>query len=144
MTHRSAAEEWQPHQAKTTTTQEWWYITALLHDASGNRYLLFNTVFKYDGKDIPVVSSAPAFASKLGPNATIISPAIELSNYNTGLHYYDSDAAITNPKDIWNSATNTLIYNTPNYTGTWSYDGKNMHSILKSPKNVICFGYARR
>ncbi|MDQ3084424.1 MAG: hypothetical protein M3Q77_06375 [Thermoproteota archaeon] len=72
MTHRPATEECAPHQAQTTTTQEWWYVTALLHDAADNRYLLFNTVFKYDGKDIPNVSSVPAFASKLGPNSTIM------------------------------------------------------------------------
>jgi len=79
MTHRSAKAEWQPHRAQTTTSQEWWYFTALLHDASGNRYMLFSTIFKYDGKDVPIVKGAPEFASKLGPNATIISPTVELS-----------------------------------------------------------------
>jgi len=65
MTHRSAKAEWQPHRAQTTTSQEWWYFTALFHDASGNRYMLYSTIFKYDGMDIPIVKGEPEFASKL-------------------------------------------------------------------------------
>ena len=134
MTHRSAKAEWQPHRAQTTTSQEWWYFTALLHDASGNRYMLFSTIFKYDGKDVPIVKGAPEFASKLGPNATIISPTVELSNYDTGFHTFNSDAAIVDPKAIWNSKSNTLSYNTPQYTGSWSFNGQNLTAVLKSPK----------
>jgi len=134
MTHRTAKEEWQPHQSQTTISQEWWYVTALLHDSSGNRYMLFNTIFKYDGKDIPTVKSAPQFATQLGPNKTIISPAVELSNYDTGFHFFDSDGAITSPNQLWDPKTNTLSYKTPNYSGSWSFDGENMTSVLKSPK----------
>ena len=101
---------------------------------SGNRYMLYNTIFKYNGKDIPTVKSAPQFASQLGYNKTIISPAVELSNYDTGFHFYNSDVAITNPNQIWNSKTNTLSYNTPNYSGSWRFDGENMTLALKSPK----------
>jgi predicted secreted hydrolase len=132
ITHRSAFEEWQPHRGQTATSQEWWYVTALLHDASGNQYLLFNTIFKYDGKDIPNVSSAPEFASRLGPNTTIISPAVELSEYNTGFHFYDSDGVITSPNQIWDSKNNTLIYKTPRYSGLWSFDGDSLNSVLRS------------
>ena len=32
-THRSAVEEWAPHQQQTNYTQEWWYTTALFNDA---------------------------------------------------------------------------------------------------------------
>jgi predicted secreted hydrolase len=134
MTHRSAKAEWQPHRAQTTTSQEWWYFTALLHDASGNRYMLFSTIFKYDGKDVPIVKGAPEFASKLGPNATIISHTVELSNYDTGFHTFNSDAAIVDPTAIWNSKSNTLSYTTPQYTGSWSFNGQNLTAVLKSPK----------
>lgn len=134
MTHRSAKAEWQPHRAQTTTSQEWWYFTALLHDTSGNRYMLFSTIFKYDGKDVPIVKGAPEFASKLGPNATIISPTVELSNYDTGFHTFNSDAAIVDPKAIWNSKSNTLSYTTPQSAGSWSFNGQNLTAVLKSPK----------
>ena len=87
MTRRSATAEWGLGQAQTTTTTPvWWLDTVLLHDAAGKGYLLFNTVFIYDRKEIPKISSVPAFASKLGSNTTIFSPAIELSNSNTNLH----------------------------------------------------------
>jgi hypothetical protein len=69
-----------------------------------------------------------------GPNRTIILPLVELSNYNTGFHYYDSYKAIVDPKQIWNSKTNTLSYSTPKYTGSWSFDGDNMTAVLKSQK----------
>ena len=134
MTHRSAKEEWQPHQGQTTMSTEWWYLTAILHDSSGNKYLLFHTLFKFDGKDLPVVQSLPQVAAMLGPNSTLIVPQVALSNYNTGFHYYHSDVAIVDPKQIWNSKTKTLSYSTPNYTGSWSFDGDNMTSILKSQK----------
>src|SRR4051794_36601641 len=39
-THRSAVEEWAPHQHQTNYTQEWWYTTALFNDAKGNMYSL--------------------------------------------------------------------------------------------------------
>lgn len=128
MTHRSAEAEWQPHQGQTGISDEWWYFTALLHDASDNRYLLFNTLFKFDGKDLSIAKIAP----QLGPNATVILPTVELSNYNTGFHYYNSDIAIVNPKAIWNSKTNTLGYKIPHYSDSWSYDGKNINTVLKS------------
>lgn len=134
MTHRSAKEEWQPHRAQSATSIEWWYLTALLHDASGKQYMLFTTIFKLDGKHIPVVTAMPQMAAMLGPSTTIISPHVQLSNYNTGFHYYDSDVAIVNPKQIWNATTNTLSYKTPHYTGSWSFNGQNMTAVLKSQK----------
>jgi len=135
MTDRSAQEEWQPHQGQTAISQEWWYITVILYDSSGNKYLLFNTLFKLDGKDVPIVQHFfPQMASMLGLNRTIILPLVELSNYNTGFHFYDSDKAIVDPKQIWNPKTNTLSYSTSKYTGSWSFDGDNMTAVLKSQK----------
>jgi len=134
MTHRSAKAEWQPHRAQTTTSREWWYFSALLHDSSGNKYMLVSTLFKNDGKEIPVVKRLSQVAAILGPNATAISAAVELSNYETGFHHDSSDFAIVDPKVIWNSTTNTLSYKTPHYLGSWSFDGNNMIAVLKSQK----------
>lgn len=137
MTHRSAKEEWQPHRGQTAISQEWWYFTALLHDASGNRYMLFTTVFKFDGMETPVIKSVPKVAAMLGPNATVISPTVELSNYDTGFHYYDEDFAIVHRtwiRVIWDGKSNSLNYKTPHYTGSWRFDGENMTAVLKSQK----------
>ena len=54
LTHRSVKEEWPPHLGQTNSFVEWWYFTALLHDAAGNKYMLFD-IFKYDSKDNPFV-----------------------------------------------------------------------------------------
>ncbi|MBV9175812.1 MAG: hypothetical protein JO297_02095 [Nitrososphaeraceae archaeon] len=134
MTHRSAKAEWQPHRAQSAMSGEWWYLTALLHDASGKQYMLFTTIFKFDGKDTAIAKAMPKMAAMLGPSTTIISPQVELSNYNTGFHYSDSDIALVNPKQIWNSKTNTLSYKTPHYTGSWGFNGQNMTAVLKSQK----------
>ena len=136
MTHRSAKAEWQPHRAQSATSSEWWYLTALLHDASGKQYMLFTTIFKFDGKDTAIAKAIPQMAAMLGPTITILSPQVALSNYNTGFHYSDSDIALVNPKQIWNSKTNTLSYKTPHYTGSWSFNGQNMTAVLKSQKVV--------
>jgi hypothetical protein len=79
-------------------------------------------------------TSMPQLNTMLGPRTTLISPTVELSNYDTGFHYYHSYAAIVNPKQIWNPVTNTLSYKTPCYTGSWSFNGQNMTAVLKSQK----------
>ena len=128
MIHRSAQEEWQLHRAQTPISQEWWYFTALLHDVSGNQYLLFNTLFKLDGKNLPFVNKVP----NMGNDKTVILPVVELSNYNTAFHYYNSDIAIVNPQDIWNSKSNTLSYHIPHYSELWGFNGNNINAALKS------------
>jgi len=55
---------------------------------------------------------------------------VELSNYDSGFHTFNSDATIA----IWNSKSNTLIYITPQYAGSWSFNGQNQTAVLKSPK----------
>jgi predicted secreted hydrolase len=37
---RSPVEEWQPHAKQSESTHEWWYLTAVAHDAAGNPYFL--------------------------------------------------------------------------------------------------------
>ena len=66
MTHRSAKAEWQPHRAQSAMSGEWWYLTALLHDASGKQYMLFTTILKYDGKETAIAKAIPQMAAMLG------------------------------------------------------------------------------
>ena len=58
--HRSAVEEWAPHQQQTNYTQEWWYTTALLNDAKGNMYSLLFVDMKIDGSETPFAMLNPA------------------------------------------------------------------------------------
>lgn len=132
MTHRSAQEEWQPHRHQTTTSWEWWYITALLHDAAGTQYMLFDTYYKYDGKDNPAVKNLPELAAKMGPNTTLISRNLVLSNYDTGFSYSDIDYATMDVNKLWDPNTSTVFYVSSNYNTSWSFDGENMTAILKS------------
>jgi hypothetical protein len=43
-THRSAAEEWQPHRPQGDRSAEWWTLTAVVWDPAGTRYFLSWTV----------------------------------------------------------------------------------------------------
>ena len=33
---RSPVQEWQPHARQSASMIEWWYVTTVLYDASGN------------------------------------------------------------------------------------------------------------
>ncbi|MGA9840850.1 MAG: hypothetical protein WBQ25_00885 [Nitrososphaeraceae archaeon] len=55
-------------------------MTDILHDSSGNKYLLEGTLFKYNGKDVTLVQEFyPQMIAMLRPNMTIISPIGDLS-----------------------------------------------------------------
>jgi hypothetical protein len=134
MTHRSAKEEWQPHLGQTNSFVEWWYFTALLYDAAGNKYMLFDTIFKYDSKESPFVAAQPDIAAKMGPEQAYVMSQVELSNYNEGFHFDEVDWTLMDKISMWDTNNNTLVYNTPKYTGSWGYDGQNLLLTLKSQK----------
>jgi len=134
MTHRSAKEEWRPHLGQTNSFVEWWYFTALLHDAAGNKYMLFDTIFKYDSKENPFVAAQQDVAAKMGPEQAYVMSQIELSNYNEGFHFDEVDWTLTDRISMWDINNNNLVYNTPKHTGLWGYDGKNLLLTLKSQK----------
>ncbi len=48
--HRSAKDEWQPHQTQSDKSFEWWYLTALVHDTAGTPYFLFWDIVSFAGK----------------------------------------------------------------------------------------------
>lgn len=134
MTHRSAKAEWQPHLGQTNSFVEWWYFTALLHDAAGNKYMLFDTIFKYDSKESPFVAAQPDIAAKMGPEQAYVMSQVELSNYNEGFHFDEVDWTLMDKISMWDTNNNTLVYNTPKHNGSWGYDGQNLLFTLKSQK----------
>ncbi len=42
--HRSAKDEWQPHQTQSDRSFEWWYFTAVVHDTAGTPYFLLRNL----------------------------------------------------------------------------------------------------
>ncbi len=113
LTHRLAKDEWQPHLGQTNSFVEWWYFTALLHDAAGNKYMLFDTIFKYDSKGNPFVAAQPEIAAKMEPRQSYIMSQVELSNYNEGFHFDEVDVSLMDRISMWDTNNNTLMYNTP-------------------------------
>ncbi len=82
-THRSAVEEWAPHQQQTNYTQEWWYTTALLNDAQGNMYSLLFVDMKIDGPETPFAMLNPALFSTIKPDQTMTMCMLGFSAYDS-------------------------------------------------------------
>jgi hypothetical protein len=57
---RSPVEEWQPHAKQSESTHEWWYLTAVAHDAAENPYFLAWCPFHFTGeKTVPMSAGLP-------------------------------------------------------------------------------------
>lgn len=117
---------------QTNSFVEWWYFTTLLHDTEGNKYMLFDTIFKYDSKENPFVAAQPEVAAKLKPAQSYMMSQVELSNYDEGFHFDQVDWTLMDRASIWDVNKNTLIYDTPKHNGSWSYDGQNLLLTFKS------------
>ena len=87
-THRSAVEEWAPHQQQTNYTQEWWYTTALFNDAQGNMYSLLFVDMKIDGSETPFAMLNPALFSTIKPNQTMTMCMLGFSAYDSNFRTY--------------------------------------------------------
>src|SRR5260370_16668775 len=57
---RSPVEEWQPHGKESESTTEWWYLTAVVHDTTGNSYFLVWSAVHFIGeKTSPASTGLP-------------------------------------------------------------------------------------
>ncbi len=82
--HRSAKDEWQPHQTQSDKSFEWWYFTALVHDTAGTSYFLFWDIVSYAGKRY--LEQMPQWAAQIKPGQALFSCLFSLSNYTTAIH----------------------------------------------------------
>jgi hypothetical protein len=132
-THRSARDEWQPHQAQTDASFEWWYFTAVVHGTAGTPYFLFCSVFSNAAKrhreQLP-----PQVAAQIKPGQAPFSCLLSLTNYKTGVRRAEGPIAIVmNEDELWEGDTSTLRLHDAQHECAWSYDGEQMRLAVMSP-----------
>jgi len=125
---RSPAEEWQPHSKQSETTMEWWYLTAVVHDAACNPYFIAWCPFHFTGQ-----KTSPASAG-LPRSERAIAAMTGFTDYRDNVHIGDFPAAIVNEADTWDSKTNALRFVAGEYSSEWSYKGETMHLTVASPQ----------
>src|SRR5260370_37139189 len=81
--HRSAKDEWQPHQTQSDRSFEWWYFTALVHDMARTPFILFLYIFSYPGKCH--ICAIPPLDATTTPEQAVYSCPIMLRNYTTAI-----------------------------------------------------------
>src|SRR5260370_41320189 len=117
-TLRSPVQEWQPHGKQSKTTTEWWYITAVVHDAAGNPYFLVWCPFHFSGeKTSPASAGLPRYERA-------IAALTGFTDYRNNVHIGDFPVAVVNEVDTWSPTTNPLRFVAGEYSPAWSYQGK--------------------
>lgn len=134
-THRSAAEEWRPHQTQTDRAFEWWYFTSLLNDVAGTQYFLFWCVFHVSGKRHLQGGFPPDGAARLKPGQSAYVCFSTLTNYQTGARTESPVMFIVPDNEVWDDATSALRLHDAQHAHecTWSFDGEKLRLTTKSP-----------
>ena len=136
--HRSAKDEWQPHQTQSDRSFEWWYFTALVHDTAGTPYFLFWTIFSYAGKRHR--EEMPHVAAQIKPGQALFSCLFSLSNYTTGRHRAEVPIFVINEQEVWDADTSTLRLCSAEHDCSWSYDGENLNLAVTTPSMSFHLG----
>ncbi len=125
---RSPVEEWQPHGKQSECSHEWWYVTAVVHDTTGNPYFLVWCPFHFTGE-----KTGPASAG-LPRDERAIAALTGFTAYRDSFHIGGFPAAVVNEADTWEAKTNALRFAAGDYRSEWSYNGDIMHLTVASPQ----------
>ena len=125
---RSPVEEWQPHGKESDSTTEWWYLTAVVHDTTGNSYFLVWSAVHFTGE-----KTGPASAG-LPRDQRAIAALTGFTDYRDSFHIGGFPAAVANEADTWNPRTNALRFAAGDYMSEWSYNGDSMNLTVESPQ----------
>jgi hypothetical protein len=125
---RSPVLEWQPHGRQGETSIEWWYLTALVHDAAGNPYFLFWCPFHFTGEKVAPMSAG------LAPHRRAVAALVGFTDYRDDFHIGEFPEAVVNEADTWDAESNALQFVAGDYSSSWSYEGDLMHLTVASPR----------
>jgi hypothetical protein len=125
---RSPVEEWQPHGKQSESTTEWWYVTAVVYDTSGNPYFLVWCPFHFTGE-----KTSPASAG-LPCDRRAIAAMTGFTDYRDNFRIADFPIAVVNEVDTWDPRTNALHFAVGDYSSEWSYKGDIMNLTVASPQ----------
>lgn len=124
---RNVHEEWKPHATESSQSLEWWYLTTLFYDASGNPYFLVWCIFNFNGSDWHpqgvAVPEGHRLASVLGG----------FSDYNRKHHFPIRPKAIIPGEAMWDENSNLLKLDGEGGSSRWSYAGDRMQLDISTP-----------
>jgi predicted secreted hydrolase len=123
---RSPVEEWQPHGKQSESTTEWWYLTALVHDAAGNPYFLVWCPFHFTGE-----KASPASVG-LARDQRATAALVGFTDYRNNFRIGHFPAAVVNEADTWNPETNAVRFVAGDYSSEWSYKDNAMNLTVAS------------
>jgi predicted secreted hydrolase len=127
-TLRSPVAEWQPHGKQSEITTEWWYLTAVVHDTTGNPHFLVWCPFHFTGE-----KSSPVSAGLSGDRRAIAAMT-GFTDYHDNFRIADFPTAVVNEADTWDAKTNSLRFAAGDYKSEWSYNCDTMHLTVASPQ----------
>jgi len=122
-THRSAAEEWQPHRPQGDRSAEWWNLTAVVRDPAGLRYFLSWSV-THPGR------------CHLGPGQGLYACRFTLISYQASIRKAGVPAVfVMNDGEVWDEQASTLCLRDAQHEHecAWSFDGERMDLAVSSP-----------
>ena len=135
---RSAAEEWQPHQAPGDQSTEWWSLTAAAGDPAGARYFLSWTV-THPGR--PHLGHLPPEAvAQLKPGQGLYAGRLTLISYQASIRKAGVPMMfVMNDHEVWDEQTSTLRLRDAQdeHEGAWSFDGERMDLTVCSPTLAV-------
>lgn len=116
---RSPEAEWQPHQRQSPASFEWWYLTALLHDASGRSYFLLWMAVHFAG-DRHLQAVRPMVGQPAADERLIMHVAA-LSNYAERTQLSYSEPIFIPLAELWDPHTGTLRANGRGLVNEWRF-----------------------
>lgn len=122
-THRSAAEEWQPHQTQGDRSAEWWNLTAVVFDPAGTRYFLSWTV-AHPGR------------VQIKPGYSLYAGRLTLISYQASIRKAGAPAMfVMNDREVWDKEASALRLRDARdeHECAWSFDGERMDLAMRSP-----------
>ena len=106
-THRSAAEEWQPHRPQGDRSAEWWNLTAALCDPGGARYFLSWSVTHPGQRHLGQLP--PGVAAQMKPGQGLYACQFALISYQASLRKAGVPAVfVMNDHEVWDEEVSAL------------------------------------
>jgi predicted secreted hydrolase len=134
LTHRPAAEEWQPHQAQGDQSTEWWNLTATVGDPAGARYFLSWTVTHPGRRHLGQLP--PQMVAQIKPGQDLYTCRFTLISYQASIRTAGIPTMfVMNDHEVWDEKASTLRLRDAQHEHecAWSFDGERMDLTVNSP-----------
>ena len=133
-THRSAAEEWQPHRMQGDRWTEWWNLTAAVRDPADTRYFLSWTVTHPGRRHLGQLP--PQVIAQIKPGQGLYACRFTLISNQASIRKAGIPAVfVMNDNEVWDEEASTLRLQDAQHGHecAWSFDGEQMDLAVCTP-----------